>query len=76
MKYIKQLNKKNQEKFVLSFILFFLALTLIMIGIQKQLILLRIIGVPLIIFTQLWMFNIGYSQGWESKKLSRENLIK
>ena len=75
MKYTKQ-EIKNHKRFVLSFILFFLALTLIMIGIQKQLILFGIIGVPLIIFTQLWMFYIGYSQGWELKRLSGENLIK
>lgn len=68
MEYTRQ-ERKNFRGFILSFLLLILSLALIIIGSQKELFLFGIIGILLAIFTQLWMFYIGYSHGWELKRI-------
>jgi hypothetical protein len=69
MKYTKQ-EKKNHNNFIFSLGNIFLLLSLMIWSMTNDYILFHTIGIIGIIINHLWMFHIGYSHGWELKRIS------
>lgn len=69
MNYTKQ-EEKNHRNFIISILSQFFFLGLIGWSINNDEIILGTIGISGIILNTIWMFYIGYSHGWELKRIS------
>jgi hypothetical protein len=67
--YTKQ-ERKNHVNFINAILIQFVLLAIIGFSIKEQIIILASLGLGCIMANTIWIFYIGYSHGWELKRIS------